>query len=266
MKLSNRRSVLPIVLAFLCLFLTEIIQLKCYALAEYIKSTRYSYDIVFSPSPIDPNDLMKIPDHSIYPMRNANGSSYICTLPDETMRGFSKESESTRTLTPGSLVPAEVINEVSKSLEETCMEATSSSLLYRFCWERFIIQTQLDLVAGLSRGSPNSIGIPTITIGYQKDPIGTSFTYELDSTGAYFRTFFTDGTSCPLIGRNRETEVQLRCLSYTSRAIRKRYLLEISEISTCRYLLKLYIPEACVPQLKAKTIDHSVVCFPYEGR
>eukprot|EP01061_Rhynchopus_euleeides_P017107 TRINITY_DN28502_c0_g1_i1.p1 TRINITY_DN28502_c0_g1~~TRINITY_DN28502_c0_g1_i1.p1 ORF type:complete len:550 (+),score=162.07 TRINITY_DN28502_c0_g1_i1:47-1651(+) len=54
----------------------------------------------------------------------------------------------------------------------------------------------------------------------------------------FFRTLLTDGTTCDLTGKARETDLQVHCTT-------EKLQLTVFETETCKYEAKLYLPALC---------------------
>lgn len=253
------------------------------------------YDVVFSPNPITSREALSLPPNRLYPIRQSNGSSYICQMPPTEEELVVEVMEECRQRTAAGLVPEGFARgdlvpwEVSGPLHDAiaskgCMRFSSANHYWTntICLGRFIRQEHVgarEFPADESAPPPPR-SIETFTVGATteewerakrprtlapdvslKAAWETQYTFERDHEGAYFSSLYPMGDSCELTSKRRVTEVQIRCPDYSR--IDEKVAPQIQEMGTCSYVVKIYDERACEPGLlQQRTRNLAIVCHP----
>jgi protein OS-9 len=136
-----------------------------------------------------------------------------------------------------------------------CVQKHNGWWSYDVCWERHVRQFhadggQLRTEYFLGKGPE-----------YKLEKGATqALTYRVHSTaGPYVAAELLNGTVCDLTGKERVAELRLFCLSDEHD---DQMSLEMTEPETCKYVITMSHPRACIPQLRRdKGVNLAIVCY-----
>lgn len=202
---------------------------------------------------------------TLFPMRTAEGERYMCLLPsdeddqrlEEALQRFHEVAKERH----GKPVQREVLMALTYELSERCYlqpEKYGESRFYQVCYE-----TSVQIVVDDQDSSKKGIAKNTTYIGFFSPTTTGSpspqVLYGYDSFGAHISSLYLNGELCANIeGEDpRSAEVRLYCQDSGGMQM------NVQEIGTCKYLVRLFVPEACsFAELKKPSRDQRVVCYP----
>lgn len=257
---------------------------------------RFHYDVVFASHPLSPEEVLRIPVGRLYPMRQMNGSSYICELPPteeefiaEKMAEHRAQWESGAADSPrfrlGDVLPLSVTRPIHNQIASGGpIVARKGYWTYVLDLGKYVRQEHEYQVRDTQETGRMEFRILTTDIfvmgmdihewartkaaaGQGDERIAqlrrgeTRYTLQRDHEGAYLSSLYPKGDECDLTHGSRQAEVQLRCLEHGDFAT--TVTMDIQEAGTCMYVVKLYDRRACVPGLLERPVRQlSIVCHP----
>ena len=239
-------------------------------------SPNYLYDIQFTDDPIPQNLFASPPSPSgednsdatpmpllsyspdgWQPMTLPNGSAYLCRVPSTGPTDASDEAdkENSDILRDGQVLPSSVQAALSAAMQKICALRLDGWFSYDVCWEKHVRQYHLE---GTSTKDEFFLGKgPDYKL--EKGAPAELFYRIHTEQGPYVAAQFPNGTVCDLTGRDRATELRLFCQPEGADEAVK---IEISEPETCKYIVSLFHPRACIPELrKVQGSLAPIICY-----
>lgn len=259
-----------LVFAFAACFLTAILVSGRTVLPDDLEKR---YDVVFTTYPMPAAEAAKTPPHLFTPIRQANGTAYLCRMPNESLeRETGPDSEG------GQAVPVDVVVALNRHLNSKRGDVNTCSLhhtvywSYQFCFGRFVREyhTEDKVPPDPSVGTYLGYAAPELAAmldakeafpPYVRENLKPAeFTAERDSKGKYWSSWMEGGTLCDVTGLPRRTELQVRC------PIDVNYFgdLQLEELSHCVYRLTFYTKIACsfMSLAPEPPMTHTITCYP----
>jgi protein OS-9 len=228
----------------------------------------FMYDVQFSTDPIpesvaaaaeaaSPSTalLSHVPD-GWQPMTLPNGSSYLCRVPSiASLLDSEKTSDPVPMLKSGQLLPEAAKKALSLSMANLCVQKVGGWFSYDICWERHVRQyhaegSQLKAEYFLGKGPSYKL----------ENGATDDLTFRVHATGGpYVAARLLNGTVCDLTGKERVAELRLFCLP---EGADEKISLEMTEPETCKYVITMSHPKACIPQLqRVQGTQVPIVCY-----
>ncbi|KAK2450622.1 protein OS-9 protein [Trifolium repens] len=200
------------------------------------------YKIEFHPeeSPFHPDD-----DQESLVVPDKNGQKFICYLPkvekEKSGKPLIQHNVSSMIVETEKRVKQKTPDELLEVLKGPCFLRQEGWWSYEFCYQKKLRQLHLEddkvvqeFVLGVYDPEATAAFNQNLSdISTFKDPRSK------DASQRYHAHQYTNGTTCDLTNKPRETEVRFVCSE--PRAM----ISSITEISTCKYALTVHVPTLC---------------------
>lgn len=186
-------------------------------------------------------ELTDIPTERWTTMTAANGSKYDCMLPAASKHDAAK-ARAARRKKLGTTLDDDVAEQLNSALGTECAIKPAGWWVYEVCWNRAVRQfhqnqkQEIETVYFLGKGPMH---------GIEDGADGELVFGESPNHGMYVGTKYHNGTSCDLNGQERTTELRLMCLEEDSADQATFVVVDITEPSTCSYLVWIKHRAAC---------------------
>ncbi|XP_004488513.1 protein OS-9 homolog [Cicer arietinum] len=217
------------------------------------------YKIEFHPedSPFHPDD-----DQESIVVPDKNGHKFICYLPkvekEKSGKPVMQHNVSSMIVETEKRIKQKTPDELLEVLKGPCFIRQEGWWSYEFCYQKKLRQLHLEddkvvqeFVLGVyDPEATAAINQNLSDISTLKDPRSK------DASQRYHAHQYTNGTTCDLTNKPRETEVRFVCSE--PRAM----ISSITEISTCKYALTVQVPTLCKHPLfqEERPIWHTIDC------
>lgn len=198
--------------------------------------------------------LLSHAPHGWQPMTLPNGSAYLCRIPSAADLAAAP-TPAPAALKPGQKLPDAARTALSTAMAGACVQKLSGWFTYDVCWEQSVRQYHME---GTVLKDEYYLGKgPTFKL---EKGATADVTFRVHHThGPYVAATFLNGTLCDLTGKDRVSEVRLFCLPDGAD---ERIELELAEPETCRYVITMAHPAACIPELqRVQGTQVPIVCY-----
>jgi hypothetical protein len=206
-------------------------------------------------------DAANIPTEQWTTMTAANGTRYDCARANPT-GATASEAREARAKLIGKEAKAATRDKVHGVLDGACVMSGKGWWVYEACWGRQVRQyhqtsdDKIETEYALGLGPSHKVAK-----GATKELIFG----ESQLHGMYLSAMYTNGTDCDLTGLQRQTEIRVSCAGDDVEA--PLSLSEVTEVSTCNYLVVLLSQRACdIPELRKELRrTQQITCYMREG-
>lgn len=223
------------------------------------RSREPKYKIEFHPqdSPFHPDD-----DQESVVMPDKNGQKFICYLPkvekEKSGKPIIQHNISSMIVETEKRIKQKTPDELLEVLKGPCFVRQEGWWSYEFCYQKKLRQLHLEddkVVQEFVLGEYD----PEATAAYNENLSDISTLKDprsKDASQRYHAHQYTNGTTCDLTNKPRETEVRFVCSE--PRAM----ISSITEISTCKYALTVQCPSLCKHPLfqEERPVWHTIDC------
>ncbi|XP_028753978.1 protein OS-9 homolog isoform X2 [Neltuma alba] len=226
----------------------------------YGRSSREpKYKIEFHPedSPFHPDD-----DQESIIMPDKSGQKFICFLPkvekEKSGRPVIQHNISSMIVESEKRLKLKTPDELLEVLKDRCFIRQEGWWSYEFCYQKKLRQLHVEddkMVQEFVLGEYDEEATAAFNqnlsdISTLKDPRSQ------DASQRYHAHQYTNGTTCDLTNKPRETEVRFVCSE--PRAM----ISSITELSTCKYALTIQCPTLCKHPLfqEERPVSHTINC------